>query len=229
MRQPRTTPSKTAWWALAVWALAAACAAFWASRVLVRPAGLPPGTTTVPSVQALRGDVTRLLGEPADEEETPDAPVAAESSRFRLLGVAAPRMPQAAAEGVALIAVDGKPARAYRVGAVVEGALVVQRVHARGADLGGRDAEQASVSLTVAPLPPPATGVPTASTRPPGAPAFVPPGSRPAPRPMAVPNRVQAAEAAGDSESDGGGEADGGDDHDSKPATPGGRGLNAVQ
>lgn len=212
-----------------MWALAAACAAFWASRVLVRPAGLPPGTTTVPSVQALRGDVTRLLGEPAeDAEETPDAPVAAESSRFRLLGVAAPRVPQAAAEGVALIAVDGKPARAYRVGAVVDGALVVQRVHARGADLGGRDTDQASVSLTVAPLPPPATGVPTAGMpRPPGAPAFVPPGSRPTPRPMAAPTRVQPADAAaGDSESDG---DDTGDQPETRPAAPGGRGLNAVQ
>lgn len=191
----------TRWSALAVWALAAACAAFWASRVLVRPAGLPPGATTVPTTQALRGDITRLLGEPVGEDE-PEVPVVAESSRFRLLGVAAPRSPQAAGEGVALIAVDGKPARAYRVGATVDGALVLQRVHARGADLGGRDAAQASVALTVAPLPPPATGNPALAGRPPAAPAFVPSAVRPAPRPMATAARVQPADPTGEADGD---------------------------
>lgn len=201
-----------------MWALAAACAAFWASRVFVRPAGLPPGTTTVASGQALRGEVSRLLGEPAADEEAPAAPVVAESSRFRLLGVAAPRAPQAAREGVALIAIDGKPARAYRVGAVVDGALVVQRVHARGADLGGRDADQPSVSLTVAPLPPPATGVPTAGARPPAAPAFVPPGSRPQPRPAPMALTAPTGEDDGDGAAGDDG-SDHGDNADSLPAT----------
>ncbi len=184
-------PSVTGWAALAVWALAAACAAFWASRVFVRPAPLPPGATTVPTTQALRGDVTRLLGAAAEDEGDGEddgaAPVVAESSRFRLLGVVAPRAPEAAREGVALIAVDGKPARAFRVGAAVDGALVVQRVHARGADLGARDAAQASVSLSVAPLPPPATGTPAA--RLPGAVPAAMPGMG-AVRPVPPPPRV---------------------------------------
>jgi general secretion pathway protein C len=185
-------PSVTGWSALAVWAVAAACAAFWASRVFVQPAPLPPGTSTVPTTQALRGDITRLLGEPlADEDVADAAPVVAEASRFRLLGVVAPKAPAAAREGVALIAVDGKPARAFRVGAEVDGTLVLQRVHVRGADLGARDAAQASVSLSVAPLPPPATGVPGA--RPPGAaPTFAPPRPLPlAPRPLPGAQRVQ--------------------------------------
>lgn len=195
-------PSVTRWSALAVWGLVAACAAFWASRVLVQPAPLPPGTSTVPTVQALRGDVARLLGESsgADEGE-PAAPVAAVPSRFRLLGVVAPRAPQAADEGVALIAIDDRPARAFRVGAPVDGALVLQRVHAGGADLGARDAA-ASVSLTVPPLPPPATGVPTA--RPTGGPAFQPPRPVPVtPRPLPMPARVQPSDPTGEEDGDG--------------------------
>jgi general secretion pathway protein C len=101
------------------------------------------------------------------------APVPVASSRFKLIGVVAPRAERAAAEGLALIAIDGKPPKAYRVGAAVDGELVLQRVHARGADLGARDATVASVALDVPPLPPPATGRPgaggasLASTRPP--------------------------------------------------------------
>jgi general secretion pathway protein C len=187
-------PSATRWSALIVWAGVAACAAFWASRVLVKAPAMPPGATTVPTVQALRGDISRLLGQA--EIENAEAPVAAVPSRFKLLGVVAPRAPQAAAEGVALIAVDDKPARAYRVGATVDGALVLQRVHVRGADLGARDAAQASVSLTVQPLPPPATGVP-ASRAAGAAPTFAPPRP-PMPRPLATAPRVEPADPTGE-------------------------------
>ena len=190
-------PSVTRWAAGAVWALVAACAALWASRVLVRAPVMPAGATTVPTVQALRGDIERLLGAGAAEEE---APVAATASRYRLLGVVAARSPQAAAEGVALIAVADKPARAYRVGAVVDGALVLQKVHARGADLGARGASQASVSLSVAPLPPPATGVPMARATPgaaPATPAFMPLRAPP-PRTMAPAARMGAGDPTGE-------------------------------
>jgi general secretion pathway protein C len=187
-------PSANRWSALVVWAGAAACAAFWASRVLVKAPDLPTGATTVPSVQALRGDISRLLGEA--EVEAAETPVVAAPSRFRLLGVVAPRAPQAVAEGVALIAVDDKPAKAFRVGATVDGALVLQKVHARGADLGARDAAQASVSLTVQPLPPAATGVPT-SRAPGAAPTFAPPRP-PTPRPMSTAPRVEPADPTGE-------------------------------
>lgn len=167
-----------------VWALAAACAVFWASRVLVQAQPLPAGTRTVPTTQALRGDVSRLLGA-APVNAPAAAAVAPPSSRFQLLGVAVPHpapsrqagaAAQAAGEGLALISVDGRPAKAYRVGASVDAALVLQRVHARGAELGTRAAGAASVSLQVAPLPPAATGVPTPATAPAAAtPVFQPP------------------------------------------------------
>lgn len=191
---------------MVVWALVGVSAAFWASRVGVRPSGLPAGTTTVSTVQVPRGDLHRLLGAPHRPESpgpADSAVPAPASARFSLLGVVAPRASQAAAEGVALIAVDGKPARAFRVGATVDGALVLQRVHARGADLGAPDTPQPAVSLSVAALAPPATGVPATSGRPGAAPASfmapVAPVPRPLPRPAVPPGTVNdPADAAGE-------------------------------
>lgn len=181
MRAP-SLPSPTRWVAFAVWAAVAGCAAFWGSKLLVRATPVPATATAVPGLQVLRGDVSRLLGEA--EVDLADAAPAAAPSRFKLVGVVAPRAPQAAAEGVAVIVVDDRPPRAYRVGATVDGALVLQRVHAKGADLGARDAAQASVTLAVSPLPPAATGTPAALR--PGV-ALAPGAALPrpmAPRPM---------------------------------------------
>lgn len=155
--------------ALGLWLLVAACAAFWGLKLFVRAAPVPPQAATVASGPALRGDLTRLLGTaPEVQEEEPT--VVAAAARFRLLGVVAPRSPRAGGEGLALIAVDGKPAKAYRVGAAIEGDLVLQRVRARGADLGARGAPSAAVALEVAALPAAATGRPGAMPgQPPGA------------------------------------------------------------
>ena len=83
------------------------------------------------------------------------APVQADS-RFRLIGVVAPRASSAQAEGLALIATDGKPAKAYRVGREVDGELVLLGVHARGASLGPRG-QPAQIDLQLPALPPPTT------------------------------------------------------------------------
>lgn len=53
------------------------------------------------------------------------------ASRFKLTGVVADR----AKGGYALISVDGKPARPYRVGTLVDNALVLQSVAPRSAAL----------------------------------------------------------------------------------------------
>ena len=86
--------------------------------------------------RAARGDLTRLLGVDPAPVVAAAAPEPAADARFKLVGVVSPRSPQAAREGLALIAVDGKPPRAYRVGAVVDGPNVLQAVNARGATLG---------------------------------------------------------------------------------------------
>lgn len=164
------------WWAFTVWAAVAASAVYWGLKLFV-PAAPPPAHAAVaaPTV-ALRGDLTRLLGAdpPPKVKEEADAP--AESERFQLVGVVTPRGQGAGAQGVALIAVDGKPARAYKVGAVVDAGNVLQSVQARGAALGPRGGA-ALISLDLPAVPaaatgtlPPATGpAPVAGAPPKGA------------------------------------------------------------
>lgn len=144
------------WLALGIWALVAASAVFWGSRLLVKPTPAPAHATTVSATAALRGDPVRLFGEDVrPAQAAAAAPVVPVDTRFKLVGVVAARQP--AQGGIALIAVDGKPARAYRVGATVEGETVLLAVNARGADLGPR-AGSPSVALQIPPLPAPTTG-----------------------------------------------------------------------
>jgi general secretion pathway protein C len=154
------------WMTLVVWALVGAGALFWGLRLLVSAPAAPLGTPVAATGLAIRGDLTRLLGaDPpppvlaAAAEPPPDA-------RFQLLGVVTPRATASAREGLALIAVDGKPAKAFRVGAVIDGATVLKSVAARGAMLGPRDGA-AQVTLNLAPPASAATGaLPALATAP---------------------------------------------------------------
>ena len=65
-----------------------------------------------------------------------------------LLGVLAGT---ASGGGAALIAVDGKPARPYRVGAAVEPGMVVQSLSRREARLGASQDGASTMTLEVAP------------------------------------------------------------------------------
>ena len=84
------------------------------------------------------------------------APAAAPelASRFKLLGVMASKQGDA---GYALIAVDAKPARAYAVGAPLDGNLVLQSVSLRKAEIGPAQGS-AALTLEVPALPTAATG-----------------------------------------------------------------------
>jgi general secretion pathway protein C len=113
--------------------------------------------------------------------EVPRAPA---DARFRLIGVVAPRAAAAGRQGLALIAMDGKPAKAYRVGSEVDAGLVLQAVHARGASLGPRG--QAAVVDLALPVPPAAVSSPGAASLPPRAAVSPPPGRVPAPAPGAA-------------------------------------------
>ena len=183
-----------------VWAMVAASSVFWGMKLMAKPLPVPPGAAVATSQAAAVGDLSALLGvkppsaEPVAEAAPPPPP---ESSRFQLIGVVAARH-AARAQGVALIAVDGKAPRAFRVGAVVDGDLVLQSVLPRAASIGPRGAA-ALVSLELPPLPPPATGVPGAAPpaqavvpgvpmQPPGQP-FVQPGM-PSPPQLAMPPPV---------------------------------------
>lgn len=145
--------------ALLVWAAVAASLAFWGLRWMARPTAVPPGTSSVAlSGAAPRGDVTRLLSPPAQAGDEPAAPSqqAMLASRLQLIGVVAPR--HEGGQGIALLAVDGKPARAYKTGHVVDGDLVVQSVTQQGVQI-GPSGKPAAVNLNLPLMPPPATGM----------------------------------------------------------------------
>jgi general secretion pathway protein C len=151
------------WWSFAVWALVAGTALFWGFRLFVKAPQLPAQTTVAELGAGARGDLTRVFGpDPvAPVQAAEPEPVA--DARFQLLGVVSPRGGGHSSQGLALIAVDGKPARAYRVGSVVDGQTTLQSVRARGAALGPRGGS-VQVALEIAPPATAATGsLPAAS------------------------------------------------------------------
>ncbi len=170
--------------AFVIWALVAATAVFWGLRLLVRAPAAPSYAVAVGDAAAVRADLSRVLG---------SAPIAAAaaavapevSSRFKLIGIMAPKGAQAAvvptgSSGVALIAVDGKPPKAFVVGSQLDGDLVLQSVSLRTASIGPAQGA-ASVKLELPALPPASTGTlaPLAS----GSPS----AGTPVPPPVAVP------------------------------------------
>lgn len=132
----------------------AAIAAVWAARQFVPAGGAVAPTSITERSQATRGDSTSPLG---TNVPASGATAGAAGGRFKLVGVLAN-----GSEGFALIAVDGHPARAFRVGATVEGNLVVQGVSAHGATL-GPSGGGAPIELEVARAPAPATPAAPAS------------------------------------------------------------------
>jgi general secretion pathway protein C len=182
-----------------VWALVAAGAVYWSLKLLVRAPIAPAHSVAVTGAAAARGDLTRLLG---SSPVATVAPVAAapQASRFRLHGVMAPKGPPAAklsGQGVALISVDGKPPRAYAVGARVDTGLVLQSVSLRGAAIGPQEGGS-SVTLEVPPLPPATTGKLTSVAVPPAGPTpALPPVLQPPEAfvPRAQPPAMPASEA----------------------------------
>lgn len=179
-----------------LWAATAACLAYWGLRVGVEARPLPESVQPVSTAMVLRGDVLRLFASPVPVTAPVASPTQpALASRFKLVGVMAPRTGErGAGAGIALIAVDGKPPRPFRVGSAIDDTLVLQAVARRGATLGpaeGLAAVRLELPPLVAPatgsLPPPPSFTPTPSVAVPPAeqqaeePEFVPP---PAPDPL---------------------------------------------
>ncbi len=146
------------WWSFTVWALVAGSALFWGLRLFVTAPQVPAQAVVAELGAGARGDLSRVFGpDPvAAVEAAEPEPVA--QARFQLIGVISPRGSQAAGQGVALIVVDGKPAKAYRVGTVVDGQTVLQSVRPRGAALGPRGGA-VQVALDIAAPAAAATGV----------------------------------------------------------------------
>jgi general secretion pathway protein C len=116
---------------LGLWALAAASLVFWGLRLAAPADALAPPPLVKTQTAAIDPTaVARMFGAVTARTETAAAPEAA--SRFTLLGVVA----DSAQQGAALIAVDGKAARPFRVGSKLVDGYVLQSVGARSAALG---------------------------------------------------------------------------------------------
>lgn len=135
-------------WALAAWSLT-----YWVLQFQgARPPAAAPALAQVPALAAEPADVARVFG-PAIEAKAPEPVVAVvvdPSTRFSLTGVVANR----AQRGVALLSVEGQPARPYRVGASIDNAYTLKSVTARTAVL----VETASGTTFTVALAPAGTG-----------------------------------------------------------------------
>ena len=129
-----------------VWALAAASATYWVMRLAPRP--LPGGaalTETAADTWVDGPAVARALG--LSRTTVGDGAAApAAGSRLSLSGVLATSGGQ---RGVALIAVDGKPARPYAVGSTVEPGLMLLALEPHRALLGPNAQDGPSVTLSL--------------------------------------------------------------------------------
>lgn len=119
-----------------VWGLVAASAVFWGLRMAGSSTAIPAPTVSMGEPNVSPEVADRFWGRPAVEPQAAIATVSRPDiiSRFKLTGVAAPRF--AGESGLAVIAVDGRPPRVYRVGASVDGELMLRQVGARSATLG---------------------------------------------------------------------------------------------
>ncbi|MDP3135013.1 MAG: type II secretion system protein N [Burkholderiaceae bacterium] len=141
------TPSQNTWTvrglSFVLWAFATGSAVYWLMG-LTKPAAAP--IAAAPAYQATPVDplaLARLLGAGA----APAAAAQPAASRFALLGVIAGR----SSKGAALIAIDGKSARPYRVGSRLEEGLLLKSVGPRSAVLTGADGVP-SITLDMPPL-----------------------------------------------------------------------------
>lgn len=116
------------------WTLVAASLGFWSWWAL-RPKPQPVAIVAV--AVAAGADLTPLLGAPPSAGGAPVLDSPGLASRIRLLGVVAPRegLTDRPRGGVALLAVDGKPPRPYRVGARLDSELMLQAVGQRTATI----------------------------------------------------------------------------------------------
>jgi general secretion pathway protein C len=138
-----------------VWSVVSAVLVFWVLRLTADPYPAPAAILSEQAPLLAGADLSRLLGATAmAATAAPAAP--AEASRFQLAGVVAPRTPESS-QGVALIAVDGKPARPIRVGARVDGDWVLQSVARRSVSIGPAQGAP-GVVLELPSLPEPTTG-----------------------------------------------------------------------
>ena len=133
---------------LLIWAAVAASVVYWALQLSGRATPVPAGAQVANAAPPAAGNLARLLGTVPVQAVAQEAAMPADA-RFRLVGVVAPR--PGGSGGLALIAIDGKPARAVSVGREVEPGLRLLTVSHRQAELGAAGA--AGMVLALPPMP----------------------------------------------------------------------------
>lgn len=130
-----------------LWAGAAALAVFWGMRLSAPGAvASAPQAGAGPLAQADPQGLARIFGARSDGTEAAAAPA---GDRWKLLGVLAGK---SSGGGAAVISLDGKPPKVYRVGATVADGLVLQAMQSdapRAVTLGASVGGPASVSISL--------------------------------------------------------------------------------
>lgn len=169
-----------------IWAVAAATVVFWGLRLVAPPESAAPPALVGAPVAVDPAEVAKAFGATTAPlaSLTPDA-----GNRFVLLGVVA----DGDQRGAALIAVDGKPPRPYRVGQQLGDGYVLQSVDLRVAKLGAGESTPTLLTLQM-PKPTTAPGVMTAAQRSAAQPVQAQPPAQPQ---AAPPPQGQIAPQAG--------------------------------
>jgi len=137
---------------LAFWALAAASAVYWGLRLTALsyehasstavPQAFEPLTVNAQAITRLLGATSTVAASAVVPQHTP-----APASRFVLKGILAGTT---GSSGAALIAIDGQPAKPYRIGAEIAPGLMLQSLERRQARLGASMQEASTLVLDMA-------------------------------------------------------------------------------
>jgi general secretion pathway protein C len=123
-------PSANSWtlrlFTLLIWLLVGLCAAYWAFKFATTKTVEATTTQSTPTVVVDSKAVGRLLG--ATDTIAVKALNTLASTKFVLFGLAN----SVGEQGYALIALDGKPARPYRVGSLVADGLLLKSISKNG-------------------------------------------------------------------------------------------------
>lgn len=128
-----------------LWLLAGLSAGYWILLALGRSPVTPVAGALPLTMAGDVASVARALGAAAPKPAAEAATTASADSRYSLLGV----VDQPGRQGAALIALGGQPPRPYRVGAALEGGLVLQSVDRRSARLGVTPDGPVTMELTL--------------------------------------------------------------------------------
>ena len=133
-----------------LWAVAAASSVFWILQIVNAGVHENGNANAKPAARAnaaqepnLTPQVALTLGAKNPIAPTAASALAAMQSRFQLQGVVS----VGGKSGAALISVDGKPAKPYRLGVALEDGLEVTAIKAREASIGSNGATAFTLEL----------------------------------------------------------------------------------